>query len=148
MGTGVEDFFDSAYWFCALSGQGPCLFAHPTSGLLHFSREGPPFDHNGDGVDVINKHRPYDNGTRERISAYRFFDSEVVGFSDGGALRWRIGDVGSKCNGCPESPDPKTGKPCAPTGLPLSEVAVRAYAWVYVDYIRIPPPAAGVCVNA
>ena len=31
----------------------------------------------------------------------RFFDQEVVGFSDGGHLDWRVGDVGGKCNGCP-----------------------------------------------
>lgn len=101
--TGVEDYFDSAYWFCALGGMGPCLFAHPNSGLLHFSRTA------FDGTDVINGGRPTSKtpkndsiwSTTERISAYRFFDQEVVGFSDGGALHWRVGDVGGKCGGCP-----------------------------------------------
>lgn len=124
LGTGVEDFFDSAYWFCALGGAGPYLFAHPNSGLLHFSRE------TFAGADVVHLSRPYANGTVERISAYRFFDAEVVGFSDGGGLRWRVGDVGGKCSGCPTGTD-SDGKRCAPTGHPLSAVAVRAYAWVY-----------------
>jgi hypothetical protein len=39
--------------------------------------------------------------TVEKLSAYRFFDQEVVGFADGGALHWRNGDVGGKCGGCP-----------------------------------------------
>lgn len=98
-----QDYFDSAYWFCALGGMGPCLFAHPNSGLLHFSRTA------FNGTDVINGGRPTAKtpknasiwSTIERLSAYRFFDSEVVGFSDGGALHWRVGDVGGKCGGCP-----------------------------------------------
>lgn len=100
---GKQDYFDSAYWFCALGGMGPCLFAHPNSGLLHFSRTA------FDGKDVINGGRPSAKtpknasiwSTVERLSAYRFFDSEVVGFSNGGALHWRVGDVGGKCGGCP-----------------------------------------------
>lgn len=114
MGTGVEDYFDSAYWFCALSGQEPCLFAHPTSGLLHFSRIFP----NGSSVPGA---KPFPDGTRERLSAYRFFDKEVVGFSNGGSLKWRVGDAGGKCND-------NTTK--TPLGHPRP-VAVRSYAWVY-----------------
>lgn len=106
--TGVEDYFDSAYWFCALGGMGPCLFAHPNSGLLHFSRTA------FNGTDVINGGRPTSNtpkndsiwSTTERLSAYRFFDQEVVGFTDGGALHWRVGDVGDKCSGCPPGAEP------------------------------------------
>jgi hypothetical protein len=41
-----------ADWFCALGGQGPCLFAHPTSGLLHFSRT------HFNGSDWIAQPRP------------------------------------------------------------------------------------------
>jgi hypothetical protein len=118
LGTGVEDFFDSAYWFCALGGQGACLFAHPSSGLLHFSRTA------FNGSDVISLQRPYPNSTIERISAYRFFDQEVVGFQDGGALQWRVGDVADKPAGCP----PGT-KGCAATFV--KPVAVRSYAWLY-----------------
>ena len=81
MGTGVEDYFDSAYWFCALGGMGPCLFSHPTSGLLHFSRTA------FNGTDVVNGGRPTAKtpknasiwSTVEKLSAYRFFDQEVVG---------------------------------------------------------------------
>lgn len=129
MGTGVEDYFDSAYWFCALGGQGPCLFAHPNSGLLHFSRTA------FNGTDIISLPRPtganvsawpLQGQSVERISAYRFFDQEVVGFTDGGALHWRNGDVGGKPYGCP----PGT-KGCKPTSEPVSPTAVRTYAWVY-----------------
>ena len=144
MGTGVEDYFDSAYWFCALGGQGACLFAHPTSGLLHFSRTA------FNGSDVIDLGRPsgtnrstwpLQGATVERLSAYRFFDQEVVGFSDGGALHWRNGDVGSKCGGCPP------GTPnCAPTSEPVSPTAVRTYAWVYTW--PLDPQAHGPAPNA
>lgn len=125
----MEDYFDSAYWFCALSGQGPCLFAHSTSGLLHFSRTA------FNGSDWIKQPRPGANrstwvpgaaATVERLSAYRFFDQEVVGFSDGGKLLWRNGDVGTKPFGCP----PGT-QGCKPTSEPVSSTAVRSYAWVY-----------------
>jgi len=126
MGTGVEDYFDSAYWFCALSGQKPCLFAHPTSGLLHFSRIFP----NGSAVPGA---KPFPVGTRERLSAYRFFDKEVVGFSNGGSLKWRVGDTPGKCGD-------NTTK--TPMGHP-SPVAVRSYAWVYtwpLDPNKSPAP--------
>ena len=69
---------------------------------------------------------PLKGQTVERLSAYRFFDQEVVGFSDGGALHWRNGDVGGKCGGCP----PGT-KGCQPNSAPVSPTAVRSYAWVY-----------------
>ena len=55
-----------------------------------------------------------------------FFDREVVGFQDGGALHWRNGDVGGKPFGCP----PGTAG-CKPTSEPLSPTALRSYAWVY-----------------
>jgi len=120
LGTGIEDYFDSAYWFCALGGQGACLFAHPTSGLLHFSRTA------WNGTDLISqKNRSaFGNDSVERVSAYRFFDQEVVGFADGGSLEWRVGDVGDKPNGCP----PGT-KGCVANNV--APVAVRSYAWVY-----------------
>lgn len=123
VGTGLEDFFDSAYWFCALGGQEPCLFADATAGLLHFSRELP------DGTSVMHLDRPFAENTYERLSAYRFFDDEVVGFRNGGRLQWRVGDVGGKCGGCPTGL--WNGQPCQPTGEPLSPVAVRSYAWIY-----------------
>eukprot|EP01052_Picozoa_sp_SAG31_P008280 SAG31_NODE_415_length_15951_cov_13.530848_10_plen_529_part_00 len=135
LGTGVEDFFDSAYGFCATSGQGACLFAHPTSGLLHFSRTA------WNGSDVIADPavgytgRPRANDTAERLSAYRFFDQEVVGFSDGGALHWRVGDVAGKCSGCPSG----TANCQAPFVFP---VAVRSYAWVYTWPLAAGTPAA------
>lgn len=61
VGTGFEDFYDSAYWFGAASGfPDAILFQHAGSGLEHFSR-GPPLGAAG----------------AEQLSAYRFFDREV-----------------------------------------------------------------------
>merc|ERR1712060_340325 len=63
--------------------------------------------------------------------AYRFLDTEVVGFSDGGALHWRIGDAEDKCTGCPTGKD-EHGQPCRNAfGAPLSPVTVRSYAWLF-----------------
>lgn len=123
MGTGTEDFFDSSYWFCALGGMEPCLYAHDNSGLLHFSRLWP------NGTSAIHSlTRPLPQGTTERFSAYRFFDTEIVGFRDGGALHWRIGDVADKCTGCPIGEDAQ-GNPCKSKNT--NPVTVKSYAWLY-----------------
>lgn len=84
--------------------------------------------------------------TVERLSAYRFFDQEVVGdpahaptplppqpppqvlvragFSDGGALHWRVGDVGGKPFGCP--PGTKgCGEPPASLGCHVVALSCR-----------------------
>ena len=73
----------------------------------------------------------------ERISAYRFFDQEVVGFSDGGALHWRVGDSPNKCGGCPPGTN---GSDCEATFV--FPVVVRSYAWVYTwPLAKGAPPA-------
>lgn len=73
VGTGYEDYFNSAYWFGAVTGfPNGLLYAQSESGLLHFSREG--------GV--------------EQISAYRFLDGETMTMEDGGRLMFRIGERG------------------------------------------------------
>ena len=41
MGTGVEDYFDSAYWFCALGGMGPWYVDNQPSRLLEIDRPFP-----------------------------------------------------------------------------------------------------------
>lgn len=105
VGTGFEDFFNSAYWFGAASGfPDGLLYAHADAGLLHFSR-GPPRG----PVGV------------ERLSAYRFFDADVVGFEDGGRLLWRVGDQAAKCT---------ANGTAGVIGTP-SAVAVKSYAWLY-----------------
>lgn len=105
VGTGLEDYFASAYWFSAASGYPAGLpFQHASTGLLHFSRGAPA------GADGV-----------EQLSAYRYHDAEVLGFSDGGRLLWRIGDQTGKCgaNGTD-----------SPIGTP-SAVTLTSYAWVY-----------------
>jgi hypothetical protein len=104
-GTGFEDEFNSAYWFGAASGfPNGVLFTQAESGLVHFSR-GPPQGPAG----------------LEQLSAYRFFDGEVVGMEDGGRFVWRVGDEGGKCfsNGT----ESIIGTPSA--------VAVKSYMWLY-----------------
>jgi len=124
MGTGTEDFFDSSYYWGALGGGDPLLYAHDNSGLVHFSRLFP------NGTSAMHLQRPYPNGTIERFSAYRFFDNEVVGFRDGGALNWRVGDDAGKCLGCPTGKD-QHGNPCPGAYGEPSPVTVRSYAWIY-----------------
>eukprot|EP00929_Paragymnodinium_shiwhaense_P064837 TRINITY_DN32536_c0_g1_i1.p1 TRINITY_DN32536_c0_g1~~TRINITY_DN32536_c0_g1_i1.p1 ORF type:complete len:201 (+),score=8.22 TRINITY_DN32536_c0_g1_i1:32-604(+) len=137
MGTGTEDFFDSSYYWCALSGNDACLYAHANSGLVHFSREWP------NGTSVMHLQKPFPSGTIERFSAYRFFDQEVVGFQDGGALHWRVGDDEAKCTGCPTGKD-EHGQPCKAAFGEPSPVAVRSYAWLYtwpLDDSKGPAPS-------
>ena len=137
MGTGTEDFFDSSYYWCSLSGNQACLYAHDNSGLVHFSRVMP------NGTDVTRLQRPYPVGSIERFSAYRFFDQEVVGFKDGGALHWRVGDDAGKCLGCPTGTDSQ-GKPCQGAYGEPSPVTVKSYAWVYtwpIDPTQGPAPS-------
>lgn len=125
MGTGYEDYFDSSYGFCGVNfhgnggGQQACLQAHDTMGVLHHSRVYP----NGTALPPaeLEKPRPWGVNTTERISAYRFFDREVAGFTDGGALKWRAGEATGKCL-----------NPGSDSIYWNSPVAVRSYAWVYV----------------
>lgn len=105
-GTGFEDEFNSAYWFGAASGYpNGVLFSQAESGLLHFSR-GPP-----QGPDGL-----------EQLSAYRFFDGELIGMENGGRFIWRVGDEGGKCfsNGT----NSIIGTPSA--------VAVKSNLWLYL----------------
>jgi hypothetical protein len=73
VGTGVEDYFDSAYYFGADSGDGGIPFQTPFNGLTQFERT-------TDGY--------------ERISAYRFHNTDPLVMSDGGKLQWRVGAKG------------------------------------------------------
>lgn len=96
-----QDMFDSAYWFGAASGYPDgVMFQHPGSGLTHFTR-----------VNNV-----------EQLSAYRFFDEEIVGFTSGGRLLWRVGDQTTKCGA--NSTD-------GPIGTP-SSVTVTSHTWLYV----------------
>jgi len=76
VGTGVEDYFDSAYYF---GGDSPVRnglpFQTDLSGLTYFARTKDGF---------------------ERLSAYRFHTADPLAFVDGGRLVWRVG-----CGGPP-----------------------------------------------
>eukprot|EP01023_Acetabularia_acetabulum_P044717 TRINITY_DN45048_c0_g1_i1.p3 TRINITY_DN45048_c0_g1~~TRINITY_DN45048_c0_g1_i1.p3 ORF type:complete len:131 (-),score=18.46 TRINITY_DN45048_c0_g1_i1:244-636(-) len=76
LGTGLEDFFDSGYGF-SINDHFPLgvRWSHATSGFTHFN-----------ATDSV-----------ETLSAYKFFDTEIVGMQDGGSLEWRVGDVKGKC---------------------------------------------------
>lgn len=100
VGTGFEDYFDSAFWFGAASGDGtPHEYAFEVSGLVHFDR---------------------DNET-ENLSAYRNHHKDLLFFSDGGSLVWRVGDVAAKCTD--ESQDNPINSPQATT--------LTSYVWLY-----------------
>jgi hypothetical protein len=59
----------------------------------------------------------------ERVSVYRFTDSEIIAFEDGGSLVWRNSDPGPspKCRCEEPAHKPKAGAP----------VMLRTYVWVY-----------------
>ena len=90
VGTGVEDYFDSAYYFGADSGNGLLTFQTPLNGLTVGERT-------DDGI--------------ERLSAYRFHASDPLAMADGGRLVWRVGAQGepgtTKCG----NPIPAQGQP-------------------------------------
>eukprot|EP01050_Picozoa_sp_SAG11_P023267 SAG11_NODE_4631_length_1827_cov_1.282407_1_plen_346_part_00 len=120
VGTGVEDYFDSSYYFGADAGifgtdyQIPSLtFRNDLSGLTFFQRE----------------------GGYERLSAYRFHNADPLAFSGGGKLLWWVGqckpfggedgaELGrtTKCgNPVPPTPHDALGKPYA-APLPATEL--------------------------
>ena len=128
VGTGVEDYFDSGYYFGADSGDPlGILFANALSGLTQFQREVP----------------------YERLSAYRFHNTDPLFMADGGLLTWQVGSKGR----------PGTTK-CGNVGVPgweglvglhppilnssrvLSPINVTTYAWLYVY------PGAYACDNS
>lgn len=110
VGTGVEDYFDSAYWFSWAFGGQARFFQHAGAGLMAFNQS--------NNVEVL--------------SAYRFFDDEVLGFVDGGALQWRVGDVAGKCT---------DGSSTHPIGKPAAvNLASHVWAYVWPNGRPIPPP--------
>ena len=121
VGTGVEDYFDSGYYFGADSGDAAgVLFANALSGLTLFQRAAP----------------------YERLSAYRFHNTDPLVMVDGGALTWQVGAQGhpgaTKCGnpaaagteGLDFGPRPLHRHPSASRAL--SPINVTTYAWVYV----------------
>lgn len=116
VGTGVEDYFDSGYYFGADSGDKlGTLFHNALSGLVMFERD----------------------GDRESLSAYRFHNRDPLFMADGGKLTWQVGCQGhpgaTKCgNPVPPSTSAASilGSP-KPVGRTLSPINVTTYAWVY-----------------
>ena len=126
-GTGVEDYFDSGYYFGADSGD--------PLGTQFFSALA--------GLPLFERAAPY-----ERISAYRFHNTDPLVFTDGGALTWQVGSKGSpglfKCgNPIPES---MQGLESVGTrsGRTLSAVNVTTQAWTFVFSQSPPPPRPGI----
>jgi len=136
VGTGVEDYFDSSYYFGADAGRfGPTThlqpalkFRHELAGITFFQRE----------------------GGYERLSAYRFHANDPLVFNGGGKLLWWVGlcqpfdeagaDHGTegvtKC-GNPIPPHAATGatmpdEPAAAAlGRRLTPINVTTYGWYY-----------------
>ena len=71
VGTGVEDFFDSAFYFGAATHYGAQTFTGEQTGLTFFERS------NTTGF--------------ERLSGYRFHIADPLAFTDGGKLVWKVG---------------------------------------------------------
>ena len=123
VGTGVEDYFDSGYYFGADSGDAVgVLFANALSGLTLFQREAP----------------------FERLSAYRFHGTDPLVMVDGGSLTWQVGcgphPGASKCgNVLPPALGvvARAGAGAARVSRELSAVNVTTSAWIYV----LPPRA-------
>merc|ERR1711907_463993 len=87
VGTGVEDYFDSGYYFGADSGAPVGTTFHTQlNGLTLFQR----------------------TGITERLSAYRFHTADPLVMTDGGTLKWRVGAQGQKGT-------TKCGNPLPPT---------------------------------
>ena len=122
VGTGVEDYFDSGYYFGADSGDPVgVLFANALSGLTLFQRSAP----------------------FERLSAYRFHSADPLVMVDGGSLTWQVGceaHAGATKCGNPLPPgeaaalDARSGAPVPPLGRnrSLTAVNVTTHAFVYV----------------
>ena len=149
VGTGLADFFDSAFGF-SIIGPDP---ADPTSsgfsrtiqrscngtvnpqgplGPTVCEREGTLFQHETSGVlhfssDSTDKaaFSPELNRSSlgvERLSAYRFLHHEVLAFEDGGALLWRNSDHEPKCRAAATEGVPKPNS---------HATMVRSYVWYY-----------------
>jgi len=119
VGTGVEDYFDSGYYFGADSGDALGVqFFTPLSGL-------PLFERTTDG--------------HERLSAYRFHTADPLIMSDGGRLVWRVGAKGetgtTKCgNKIPhgfQAIQKDVIKDETRLRRTLSPINVTTYAWIY-----------------
>ena len=108
VGTGVEDYFDSGYYFGADSGDPVGVpFHNALSGLPLFERTA--------------------DGKTERVSAYRFHTSDPLVMSDGGKLVWRVGAKGepgtTKCgNPLPKPAGTRGGGNDGDDGIDWGEV--------------------------
>jgi hypothetical protein len=144
VGTGLEDYFDSAFYFGADTALGRGVrFANALAGLPFFRRD----------------------GATERLSAYRSHATDPLAFTDGGRLVWRVGEghqpaaaaaaqpalrgrqqaprIYTKCGNQYPTPAPTPVPAPAAGALPLSllenaparqisPVNVSTYGWVYV----------------
>jgi hypothetical protein len=127
------DYYDSGYYFGADSGD--------AVGVQFFNAHS--------GLPLFQSSAPF-----ERLSAYRFHNTDPLVFTDGGSLTWQVGSQGSpgrfKC-GNPVPADALNADVGARAGRALSAVNVTTSAWVYlfptVTPPRPPPSAVG-CADA
>ena len=122
VGTGVEDFFDSAFYFGAATHYGAQTFTGAQTGLTYF-------------------HRSNATGT-ERLSGYRFHITDPLAFTDGAKMVWKVGGADNttkdgrvtKC-GAPyaarDSPRLRGALPQSrrPAASVLSAVNMTSYVW-------------------
>lgn len=128
VGTGVEDFFDSAFYFGAATHFGAQTFTGAQTGLTFFNRS------NSTGY--------------ERLSGYRFFVNDPLAFTDGGRMTWKVGGADNttasgkvtKCGAPYAARDSPHGglRGVAPLGRSslggsvLSSVNMTSYVWAFV----------------
>ena len=122
VGTGVEDFFDSAFYFGAATHYGAQTFTGAQTGLTYFNRS------NATGT--------------ERLSGYRFHITDPLAFTDGAKMVWKVGGADNttkdgrvtKC-GAPyaarDSPRLRGALPQSrrPAASVLSAVNMTSYVW-------------------
>ena len=141
VGTGLEGGLDTEYAFgllnrsltglnvnckdsvCTRQGK---LWQTANTGALHFSA-----DYSATAKRQYPGRNVYGSkGGVERISAYRFFDEQVMGGNDGMAYGWRNGAYGSS-TGVPGAYGGKCSYSGRPPGRDVGTTTVTSYAWVF-----------------
>eukprot|EP01047_Picozoa_sp_COSAG01_P029088 COSAG01_NODE_1984_length_8725_cov_8.562022_4_plen_539_part_00 len=99
------------------------LYQESTSGVVHYTTDLTPLAAVHPKLNRSSSSSSSSEYGVERVSVYRFTDSEIIAFEDGGSLMWRNSDPGPspKCRCEEPAHKPKAGAP----------VMLRTYVWVY-----------------